>query len=107
VPDTFAPFQKEIWIFLADFHESLEYQISRKSVQWKQRCCVRRDGRTDMTKVIGAARYYANAPNESKIVACLRGSQWTTKQILLQYLLSCDSVHMLCAVHRNSKSAVE
>jgi hypothetical protein len=51
---------------------------------------IHEDRRTDMTKVIGTFRY-ANAPNKSRIVPCLSGSQWTAKRILLQYLLSFDS----------------
>jgi hypothetical protein len=34
-------------IFITDFRKILKYQISWKSVQWKQSCPMRMDGRTD------------------------------------------------------------
>jgi len=40
------------------------------------------DGQTGMTKLIGAFLYYANAPNKSKVVPYLSGSQWAAKQII-------------------------
>jgi hypothetical protein len=36
----------QIWIFSIDFHKSLHYQISRKSVQWELTWYKRTDGRT-------------------------------------------------------------
>jgi len=33
--------------FSADFLKIFNYQISWKSVQWKRRCSMRTDGRTD------------------------------------------------------------
>ena len=33
----FVPEFKQIWIFLTDFHESVEYKILRKYVQWESR----------------------------------------------------------------------
>ena len=60
------------------------------------------DGQTGMTKLIGAFVCYANAPNKSKVVPYLSGSQWAAKQILFRYLLFLDSIHVLYAFHRHS-----
>jgi hypothetical protein len=40
----------------------LNYQISRKSVQWELSCSIWTDGRTDMTELIDAYRKFPNAP---------------------------------------------
>jgi hypothetical protein len=63
------------------------------------------DGRTkgQMTKLIGAFLSYANAPNKSKVVPYLSGTQWATKQILFRYLLLLDSTHVPYAFHSLSK----
>jgi hypothetical protein len=45
------------------------------------------DEQTGMTKLIGVFLYYANAPNKSKVVSCLSGSQWAAKQILFDILV--------------------
>jgi hypothetical protein len=37
----------QIWILSADCNESLQYQISRQSVQWEPCAYLRTDGRTD------------------------------------------------------------
>jgi hypothetical protein len=37
----------EMWNFATDVHKTPEYQISWKSVTWKQSCSMRTDGRTD------------------------------------------------------------
>ena len=36
----------QIWISSKDFHKSPQYQVSRKSVRWDPRSCMRTDGRT-------------------------------------------------------------
>lgn len=37
----------KIWICSTYFHKNLQFQISRKCVQWKPRWYIRADGRTD------------------------------------------------------------
>jgi len=59
-------------IFMSDFHLTgivrtefriIEYQISRKSVQWEPICsCGLTDRQTDMTNLTVAFRNFANAP---------------------------------------------
>jgi len=48
----------ETGILSAGFRKILKCQISWKSVQWEPRCSVRKDRRTDMTKLIGAFRNF-------------------------------------------------
>ena len=54
----FCPILTKFEFSLQIFYLSPQYQISRKSVQWKP-CWT--DGRSDMEKVIGASCDYANA----------------------------------------------
>jgi hypothetical protein len=44
-----------------------------KSVQWEQICTIRKDGRTDMTKLILAFRNFAGAPKMFKLLYCTKG----------------------------------
>jgi hypothetical protein len=48
--------------FPIDFRKILVYQISLKSIEREPSCSTRKDGRTDMTKLIVAFRNFANAP---------------------------------------------
>ena len=48
--------------FFDSFSKNFKYQISSKSVQWEANCCMRTDGRTDMTKLIVDFRNFANVP---------------------------------------------
>ena len=52
----------KIWIFSTHFRQLLEYEISRKSVQWKPNCFMwtggQTDRRTDMTKLRAAFRNF-------------------------------------------------
>jgi len=59
------------------------------------------DGHTGMAKLIGAFLYFANAPNMSKVVPYLSGSQWAAKQIPFRYLLFLDGIHVLYDFHRH------
>jgi len=43
----FCSIFKEIWSFSTDFNKRLQYQISRKSVQWEPRWYMRTDGQTN------------------------------------------------------------
>jgi hypothetical protein len=54
--------------FSRQIFEKYSYQISSKSVQWEPSCFMRTDGRTDMTKLMVAFRYFANAPKEYSVV---------------------------------------
>jgi len=76
LPEIFSRFQPELK-FLDIFSLSLQYQISRKSVQQdvgylrrilRRPIGVARDtcGQTDMTKLKGVFRDYANAPKRQK-----------------------------------------
>jgi len=49
VPDILPDFNK-IWNFVTDFHISLQYKISRKSILREPRLYVRTDGRGDGKK---------------------------------------------------------
>jgi hypothetical protein len=64
------------------------------------------DGQTGMTKLIGAFLYYANAPNKSKVVPYLSGSQWAAKQILFRYLLFLDSFTLLIATEIGCRMSI-
>jgi hypothetical protein len=55
----------ETWILLTNFWKILPYVIPRKSVQWEPSCSMRTDRQTDMTKLIVAARKFANAPKKT------------------------------------------
>jgi hypothetical protein len=63
----FWPDFNEIWNFSTKFHESLQYQISRKSVQWEPRWMC---GRTDRRAVRHAFRDCLNAPQIACNVMC-------------------------------------
>jgi hypothetical protein len=59
----------ETWNFSTDFlkkKKTLKYQISWKSVQWEPSFSMRKDRRTDMTKIIVDFRNSANAPPPKK-----------------------------------------
>jgi hypothetical protein len=66
----FLPVFNQIWKFCKDFHKSPQYQIPWKSIHWGHRGYTQterdRDRWTDMTKVIGALRDYAQVPKRSK-----------------------------------------
>ena len=49
---------KGIWNLLTDFHKSLQYQMSRKSVAWEQRWYMRRNGQTDSGRTDGLMAWY-------------------------------------------------
>ena len=57
-----------IWMKLKFFRQIFEkrlgYQVYSKSVQWEPSCCMRTDGRTNVTKLIVAFRILANAPKK-------------------------------------------
>ena len=55
----------EIWISSSELRKILKYKISRKLSSGIQVVSMRTDGRTDMTKLIVAFRYFANAPKNS------------------------------------------
>jgi hypothetical protein len=46
------------------FRKILNFQISWKPVQWEPSCSMRKDRRRDITKLIVAFRYFANAPKK-------------------------------------------
>jgi hypothetical protein len=46
----------QIWSFSTNFCQRPQYQSSRNSVQWEPRCG-QKDGRAEITKLIGAFRY--------------------------------------------------
>ena len=67
----FLPDYNQIWILLTDFNESPQYQISRTSDQWEPR----RWMQTEMRKLTGAFRDYANAAMKQWLTA---DKGWTT-----------------------------
>ena len=76
---------------------SLQYKISRKSVEWDQRPT---DGRTDVTKLIGAFTEYAKAPKKwNNCVNCWRSSDFQTQSLYILAFKQCSfSSHCaLCA----------
>jgi hypothetical protein len=52
----------ETWIFSADFRKILRCRISRKFVQWEPSCSMRKDRRTDMTKLIVTFHNFVTGP---------------------------------------------
>jgi hypothetical protein len=50
----------ETWIFDTHFGRILKYNVSWQSVQWKQRCSMRTDGRKDMTRLIAPFRKFTD-----------------------------------------------
>ena len=61
---TFLSDFKETWIFSKDFQKKkiLKYQISWKSVKWKQSCSMRTDGRKEMMKLTVASSHNCEKP---------------------------------------------
>jgi len=53
---------KENRNFSTEFRKILQYEISRKYVQWEPSCSMRRDGRADMTDLVVDFRNFATAP---------------------------------------------
>ena len=51
----------ETQISSTEFRKILKYQISRKPLQWEPNCSMQTEGHTDMTKLKGAFRNFANA----------------------------------------------
>jgi hypothetical protein len=52
----------DAWIFPTEFRKILKYEILLNSVQRELSCSIRKDGRTDMTKLIFAFRNFVNMP---------------------------------------------
>ena len=74
---------KDTLNFPTDFQKG-SHQISLKFFHWKPSfSCGRTDGRTNMTKLLGAIRSFANAPKIDTNVQLLYLSE------ILTYLLSC------------------
>jgi hypothetical protein len=46
-----------------DFRKIIKYQIPWKLVQWERSCSMRKDRRTDMSKLIAEFRNFAEAHN--------------------------------------------
>jgi len=65
----------DIWILTTGFWKILKYQISLKSVQWKQSRSMRTDRRTGMTKLIVAFRSFANA-SKNDVISVAKMSKW-------------------------------
>jgi hypothetical protein len=67
----FVDFHNQIWSFSVDFHTSSQYQIARKSESRRRAETSgqtdidrQKDGRTDMTRVIGDPRDYEKGPKQ-------------------------------------------
>ena len=91
----FSYFNKS-WLFSAGFRKILKYKIPWKSVQWEPSCYLGADRRTDMTKLIVAFRYFANASNNCYELANLS---------IFQFLaLGSTNVHTFCLVSHSSNA---
>jgi len=79
----------QIWIFLTDLHDSLQYQASYKSIQWEP--CWYTDRWMDMTKLTATFQDYTNVPKmqESAILKMEAASSsemsTSTHQIAVSY----------------------
>jgi hypothetical protein len=52
----------QLWSFSTHFRKSHQYQISQKYIHWGPCCYVHTYIQTDMTRLVGSFRDYANAP---------------------------------------------
>ena len=79
MPSILADFN-QIWILSTDFYKRPSFKVSRKSVQWKPRSRIRRDGRTekqkngrtDMRKLVGVFATIPTRPKTEKNTLLLR-----------------------------------
>ena len=92
--------------FLTYFRKILKHKISWKSVKWDPSCCVRMNGRTDMTRLIAAFRNFVNDP---KKVAAARTTEPASRGLDTPDVenqrgyLTCQEKWLSC-VHRTNKS---
>jgi len=58
----------EMWTLPTDFRKILKYQVLLKSVQWEPSCSMRKNSRSDMTKLILRFLYFAKGPMSQHII---------------------------------------
>ena len=70
----FCQILSKIWMCLQTLVKIPRYDISKKSVRWEPRCCMRTDRRTvDMTRLVVAVRNCCtNAPKKTLHLSCAK-----------------------------------
>jgi hypothetical protein len=104
----------ETWMFSKNFRKILNYQIPRKSFQWKPSRSMRTerqtDGRRDMTKLIAALRKFASASKSGRRYERILQTGWKICSLRLTFKssLACISIlyYLKCIKRRRLPCSV-